>query len=262
MSLIDSTNAAYHSNRSHLSSSLLKLILQSPEAFYEKWFGPPIAEETKDVFSEGSFVHTLLLEPHKVLSDYAIFTGLRKQGKAWEEFKAANPGKTLLSAPQVNRCEELAKAATASTVAMQLLSGGLAEHTMVGSILDVPVKARADYINIEAGYIVDVKTTSMPSDKEFFASTIREYSYQLSAALYCQIAEATYGKPYQFFWLIVSKADKQCRVFEMSKATGQEGIGLVNSAIAQYKIRMKSGDWSNNTEKLQFGGKQYEIEEI
>jgi len=261
MSIINSTNTEYHASRSHLSSSMLKLILQSPEAFYEKWFGPTAPEETKDVFSEGSFVHTLLLEPHKVLTDYAVFTGLRKQGKAWEEFRAANPGKTLLSAPQVARCEELAKAATASTAAMELLSGGFAEHTMVGELLGVPVKARADYINIDKGYIVDVKTTSMPSDKEFFSVTVRDYGYQLSASLYCQIAEATYGKPFGFYWATVSKADKGCRVYKMSLSTAQEGAIMVSAALAQYKRRMVSGDWRDDAAQAPVLP-NFEVEEV
>ncbi len=241
---------------------MLKLLLQSTELFYEKWFGPPQAEETKDVFTEGSFVHTLLLEPDKVVSDYAIFTGLRKAGKAWEDFKKDNPGKTWLSAPQVVRCSELAKAATATPVAMELLKCGFAEHTMIGEILGIPVKARADYINISAGYIVDVKTTSMPSDKEFFSATVRDYKYQLSAALYCQIAEQVYGKPYQFFWITVSKADKQCRVYRMSALTAAEGSDMVKTALAKYKQCLASGNWRDEQAQPVFVTREAEIEEV
>lgn len=261
--LVDSTNLQYHSDRAYLSSSMLKLILKSPEEFYNKWFGPQQADAEKDVFTEGSFVHTLLLEPQKVMTDYAVFEGLRKQGKAWECFKQDNPGKVLLSAPQVRRCEELAQAALVMPVAMKLLTGGLPEHTMTSAILDSPVKARADYINIEAGYIVDVKTTSMPSDVDIFRMTVEQYMYQLSAALYCGIAASSYHKPFDFYFIVLSKTDKQCHVYKASPLTLAAGHAMVNEAIVKYKHCLKTGDWSNaSSPGTSFSSKGYEIEEV
>lgn len=262
MSLIDSTNTAYHANKSHLSSSMLKLLLKSPEDFYNKWFGASTAEPERDVFTEGSFVHTLLLEPQKVATEYAVFEGLRKQGKAWETFKEANFGKVLLSSPQVRRCEELAHAALALPVAVDLLTGGLAEHTMVSSILSTPVKARADYINIDKSYIVDVKTTSMPSDSEIFRLTVDTYLYQLSAALYCQIAHDTYGKLFDFYFIVLSKDDKMCHVYKASSNTLSIGAALVTQAIVKYKQCTATGNWRNEQAKQSFSTQAYEVEEV
>lgn len=264
MSILLSDNTTYHADRKYLSSSMLKLLLRDAEGFYNEFFGPKKAEQEqeKDAFTEGSFVHTLLLEPDKVISDYAMFPGLRRQGRAWEDFKAGNPGKTILTAAQVSRCEALAKSATSLPIALELLSEGLAEHTMTSTILDTAVKARADYINVSKGYIVDVKTTSMPTGTDIFKLTVQDYMYQLSAALYCQIAYDTYGKLFDFYFVVLSKHDKLCSVYKASSQTLVEGSALVTQAIVQYKLRMQSGNWSNELASgtLSTGG--YEIEEV
>lgn len=258
-----STNNEYHTNRTHLSSSLLKLLLTSPEAFYDKWFGPHFEEAQKEVFVEGSFVHTLILEPEKVVTDYAVFEGLRRSGKAWESFKETYKGKTLLTAAQVSRCESLFKAYNCMPLAVTLCSGGFPEHTMVGDIMDVPLKSRADYINIDAGYIVDVKTTSMPSDKDLFRMTVDDYMYDLSASLYCDIAEKTYNKPFTFYWLVLSKDDKLCNVYKMSTATRVVGSTRVRRALSIYKMRMKSNNWSSGDLVIEANPlSNYEVEEV
>lgn len=256
---LSGTNTQYHADRSHLSSSMLKLLLKSPEAFYEQWFNPQPQEE-KEAFTEGTFTHSLILEPDKVSTQYAIYPGLRRQGKLWEEFKAQHADKTIITAAQMNRCEALFKAYNCMPTAVNLLSGGFSEHTMTGTYLDVPVKARADFINLEKGYIVDVKTTSMPSDSEIFRMTVNEYGYALSAALYAQIALEMHGRAFDFFWVVLSKADGQCHIYKASADTMSAGMAQLSYALIKYKECMRTGNWQNDsTNVLQFSKEDYEI---
>lgn len=259
MSLILGTNAEYHSDKTHLSSSGLKLLLKSPEQYYAEYILGQRDNAEQDKFTEGSFVHTLILEPHKVTIDYAVFPGLRKQGNAWEEFKKANPDKTLLSISQVLRCEKLAKACSALPAAMHILKDTLSEHTMTGLIMDVPVKARADAISIDKAWIVDVKTTSMPSDIEFFKNTVVDYSYQLSAALYCTIAKQVYNKDFDFYWLVLSKADGECHIYKASPNRLAEGTTLYTQGLMLYKHCLKTGIWAQKTGKSLQEVENYEI---
>src|SRR6185436_4495556 len=90
-------NQEYHDNRTHLSSSTLKQLLLNPEVFYENWIIGSKKQESKPVYDVGSLTHAVILEPHKVETDFAIFPGLRKAGAKYEEFKAANAGKIILS---------------------------------------------------------------------------------------------------------------------------------------------------------------------
>lgn len=257
-----SSNADYHANLTHLSSSNLKMLLKAPHQFYvERILGQGNAQAERDVFSEGSFVHSLVLEPDQ-MAHYAVFPGLRKAGAAWEEFKRANKGKTILSMPQVNRCEQLAKAALGMPTAVQMLSKGCAEHTMVANVLGVPCKARADWLCVEDGYILDVKTTAMPSDTDVFRNTVSEYEYALSAALYCQIAYEVYGKLFEFYFLVLSKDDKQAHVYKASSDLLSYGTARVTKALVLYKQCLASGVWELNQPKKDFNNSNYEIEEI
>ncbi len=261
MSLLVSSNQDYHSNRTHLSSSNLKLLLKDPARFHQEWvLGQKPVEEENPNFTEGHFVHSLVLEP-ETISKYAVFPGMRKQGAVWEEFKAQNAGKVILSAPQVNRCEALHTAYASLPIAVQLCSGGLAEHTMLANIQGIAIKSRADYINIQDGYIVDVKTTAMPSDIELFRATIAQYSYELSAALYCEAAQQTYQKPFDFYWLVLSKADQKCEVYKASAATLATGVSMYSCALHIYKKCLTTGIWSLDT-KADKSTKEYEVLEV
>jgi exodeoxyribonuclease VIII len=255
-------NAQYHSNRTHLNSSALKLLLKSPEQFYAEWFQGIKERVYSAVFAEGSLTHSLILEPEKVQQEYAFYEGLRKQGERWEEFKKANDDKSVLSLAQKLRCERYVDAYRARVEAVHILQNGLAEHTMAAEVLDVPVKARADYINIDAGYIVDVKTTSMPMGIDYFKTTVGEYDYDLSAALYCQIAYECYGKLFDFYFIVISKADLVCDIYKCSSDTLSNGTAKMTQALVLYKRCLASGLWVANQAKASYDSKEYEILEV
>lgn len=245
--LTGSSNTDYHANKTHLSSSSLKLLLKDPEKFYEEYFlGIRSSSGNQNAFDEGSCVHTMLLEPHKLETDYAIFSGLRKAGTAFEEFKLANPGKIILSAAQLHRCEQLADSAMKNRVAMEMLQNGKPEHTMISEILEVPVKMRADYI-VPGQYIVDVKTTSAPSGSDMFRATVAQYGYELSAALYAQIAFDNTSKLHEFFWIVLSKNDNKCVVYKASSDTLTAGAAMVSQAIVKYKQCVETNLWTNES---------------
>lgn len=256
------SNADYHSNTTHLSSSALKTLLKSPEQFYREYILGIKDNSEKPQFVEGSLTHCLILEPHKVMQEYAVFPGLRKAGAKYEEFLTLNPSRTIVSAGQMLRCQALFNAYTAMPVALELMNNTLPESNMVGSILDIAVKARADAISPERAVIIDVKTTSMPSDAEFFKQTIQDYAYDLSAALYCEIARQTYGKLFDFYWLVLSKADQQCHIYKASTETLSRGTAKVTQALVLYKKCLASGLWIANQPSQQYNTREYEIEEI
>lgn len=258
-SILGTSNLDYHSDRLHLSSSSIKCVLKSPEEYFAKYILKQHQNESRTYFDEGSFVHSLILEPEKV-NDYAIFPGLRKAGAAWEAFKDANLNKICLSAPQVLRCERLVKSYKRTAAALELIKDGLPEHNMTSSILGVPVKARADYIVPQRNIIIDVKTTSMPSGREYFETAIAEYHYELSAALYCQIAHDTYGSLFDFYWLVLSKEDEGCRIYKASSETLSRGTSLYTRGLVTYKQCLASGIWESNQKQSTFNSE--EIEEI
>lgn len=258
--LINSSNLDYHADRSHVSSSGLKLLLDDPSAFHEKYIINQAPEEKRTThFVEGEFTHALIYEPETVQSRFAVFQGLIKRGKAFDAFKEQNPGKEVLSVVQVLRCERWVKAFKALPMAVRMLEGSLAEHTMVGELLGVKVKARTDAINVERGFISDIKTTSMPSGLDYFKVTVEQYSYHLSAALYCEIARQTYNKDFDFYWKVLSKTDNGCEIYKASPSTLARGTALYTQALLLYKHCLSTGQWVlKNENKLQDLG-NYEI---
>ena len=259
------SNAQYHSERQHLSSSNLKLLLQSPAQFYkEKILGEreSVSSSAMDV---GSYTHTLILEPEKVAEEFAIYKqqgrqftpvgqkakGPRKQGPEFDAFKTANAGKIILSTSEAQIGERMAAAVKGSPAALELLQGGVPELSLASSMFDVPVKCRADYINPERAYIVDVKTTRWPSDADTFRRVLRELGYELSAALYCDIAYRVYGKVFDFYWVVLSKSDWDCQVYKASTHTLSEGSALVNKALITYKKCLANGEWPDTLEQVQ-----------
>lgn len=256
------TNAEYHSDLSAQSSSMLKLLLKDPSQYYVEYILGQGLKKEANYFTEGSFVHSLILEPETITSRYAVYPGLVKRGKAWDEFKVANAGKELLSAAQVLKCERMAKAFQALPAALGLLKDCLVEHTLYGEIMGIRVKCRADAINVNTGYVTDVKTTSSPSDVEFFKHAIKDYSYQLSAALYCEIARQNYNKPFAFYWKVLSNADQGCEVYKASEATLAEGTALYTQALLLYKHCLNTGKWVPKPKLSLVTQTDYEIMEI
>lgn len=240
------SNAEYHSDRTRLSSSDLKTLLKNPEQFYkEKILGQKEQQEEKAHFTEGSYLHSLILEPENTDKEFIVFDGLRKQGKDFDLFKLQNPGLSIISQPQALRCKSYYKAFKQRKEAVELISGGFAEHTMCVDIDGVPIKVRCDYINPDKGYIADVKTSSFPVDLDSFRVTVDKWQYQLSAALYCQAAKLIYGKDFDFYFVAISKNDSVCELFKLSSEKMHEGQMLVAKALAIYRQCLESNDWTN-----------------
>lgn len=241
--LLGTDNAAYHADTTHQSSSGLKLLLKDPAKYYEEYVLGNRQNKDAKYFREGSLLHTLVLEPEKLDEQYAIFRGMRRQGKVFDEFVAANPGKVVVSAPELLRAQGWANAVKSVRLCQDMLSNGVPEHSMVGTVLDIPCKSRADYINVNNGYIIDLKSTNSPSETELFKQSLFEFGYDLSAALYCEIARQTYGRDFNFYWIVVSKVDDAVQVYQASPVTLSKGTMQYTKAIVLLKQCLATNTW-------------------
>jgi hypothetical protein len=266
--IVDVNNEEYHSEKEHISSSNFKTLLKDTEKFYDQKILGNREEHSKATqanFDDGTLAHTLVLEPHMFEKEFAMFDGLRKAGKDWENFKIEHKdsGKVLISKAQLRKVNMWVDAYKNMPTAVELVSGGKPELALFGELEGVPVKVMADYINADKGYIADVKTTSGFTDVDSFKHTIESFSYQLSAALYCQMFEKHYGKPFDFYFIVLGKRDKSCEVFKLSKKSRAEGNGMVRKALEIYKRCKESGDWSNDIEEDDNNNVgDYEIREV
>lgn len=256
------TNEEYHAERAHLSSSNLKMLLDSPAEFHRSKILGLGSKQSTAAMDLGTYVHTLVLEPENLEAEVAVWTGWRKQGKEFDAFKEANKGKLIISKPQQHNGLMLAKTVEACPPALQLLTGGVPELSLASNLLGVPVKMRADYINADQSYIVDLKTSRYPIDSDIFRNTVKQLGYDLSAALYCDIAHNIYGKLFQFFWVVISKEDRAAVVYHASSKTLTEGAALVNKALVMYKKCKEADKWPESAGEMPKSGLMLDIEEI
>lgn len=245
--LNDCTNEEYHGDSSYYSSTTLKVLLEDPAKFYDQYILGNKEQKHIAAFDEGSYAHALILEPEVIDSEFSFYPGVRKVGNAFKDFKAANSNKIILSKAQKMRVESWVEAYNKLEAAKELISGGFAEYTVAGSINGMPLKARADYINVERGYIADVKTTSYDTDVDSFKMTIDSFKYQLSAALYCKMFEQHYGKPFDFYFIVLGKKTLDCQVYKMSEATMIDGINKLNKAIKIFNECSAKKSWTSKS---------------
>ena len=245
----DCTNADYHADRKYLSSSVLKTVLKSLDDYKKQYI-----DGEKKVFGnvaaldEGSLAHAYILEPHLVEQDFLFFNGFRKAGPEWDNFLAsidsAAAKKPILSMPQKHRVQELIKVYNAHPVAPKLMANVQCEQTICGELHGIPIKVRFDAIDVEAGAILDIKTTGYSGDVDSFKQTLKDLNYELSAALYCAMAEIHYGKPFDFYFIVLSKKDIACNVYKTSDMTMARGNRMVLDACQKYKKAKETNVWT------------------
>lgn len=185
-------------DKAHYSSSQLKDAMKDIEFFHKKYISKEIVEEhsttTLNNFAIGHAYHCLTLEPEKFETDFAIFEGAVKRGKAYEDFVKFAKDRKILTKKQEALARFIANAADTNTISVDLRSEGMAEVSCFVVLHGVRVKVRADQINFEGldvdgkwqpPFIMDMKsTTGNPKDGEEIAKKIASLHYDLSAAFY------------------------------------------------------------------------------
>lgn len=239
------TNHEYHNDCNFYSSSDYKTLLKSPFEFYENKILKVAREEeeSKDHFALGSLTHSLILEPHLVAEEYAVYPGMVRRGKEYEEFRKENPDRTIVTKSQNSKALAHQRAYKNAPLAVQLLQECESEFTIVAEWNGIPTKVRCDSINVNKGYIVDIKTSSFPVDPFSFKETVQRWQYDLSAALYAEIAAKHYGKPFDFYWICIQSADSEVQCYKMGHETRLKGFSKILKAAQVYKDCLKSGVW-------------------
>jgi exodeoxyribonuclease VIII len=121
-------------------------------------------------------------------------------------------------------------------LATTLLSGGNAEVSTFWTQDNIQCKARADYINFNHNYIVDVKTTASLANEQSFLKTIEKYNYDLSASFYCDGFKNSTGKDFDFFFIVIEKqAPFNYGIYKLSDNLLHKGRLKYLQALENYK---------------------------
>lgn len=202
----DMSNEDYHKKEGISHSLINTLFNDSGEVDFNRyqWFKSAPKEEFKS-FALGTAVHCMVLEPSEFLNRYFVGRSYDLRTKAGKEAKEEDmlqaEGKILISLDQHENISMLANSIMAHPIAKELLSEGQAEMSVFQEFDGLKLKVRPDWINVEKGYIVDVKTTS---DFKTFETSILNYNYHVQEQLYKQVCELEFDKPFDFYFLVVS----------------------------------------------------------
>lgn len=236
--------------RSYLSSTDIRRILRSP-AHYKN---PTIQDSPALAF--GSLVHEFVLLPDVAEARYrpkANVDGRTKEGKAvrdWEASLAAQQGVKFIAEADYNAATSIATSVRTHMGATSLFTSGVAETAgIISDFLGVNCRIKPDYRT--DNHIVDLKTCVDARPDPFVRSVIN-FSYQVQAALYVDVAEAIDGKKRDFYWVGVEKdAPYAVAVYKASEEMLEHGRQQYRKAIDLYKECAALDLWPAYSQQVQ-----------
>ena len=253
------SNQQYHDDREYLSSSALKMIVKDPKQFHDTYILNIEPEnQNKTAFALGSYLHCMVLEPHLLDVEFAVYTGKTRRGKDWEQFALDNEGKTVITSSQKGMCDNLFKNYENTILKLgdkevsvpSFFKKGNAEETMTATIRGVKLKVRTDYRRCDDKYqsIVDLKSTGdIISTRDQAEEVCAKWDYDLSAALYCDVAALVTGRKHDWYFTFMSKKNGEVKVYKASEAMLQRGRDKYEDGITRIKAGRESGIWFENT---------------
>ena len=251
------TDDVYHGQCTGASSSALKKLLRSP-AHYRAYQSAPDRDSSARMF--GRAVHTLLLERHLYREHFAVWNGGRRDGKKYEEFEAANPGRTILTEDEHHRAMEAALSLRSNTqFPMGLWLDGVAASGEFDAIAPartefsifwideetgLSCKARIDAHNLSpTPMAADVKTTD-DARPSAFSHQVFKLDYDLQAAHYRAALKAFYDQEFPFLFAVVeSKAPHASTILGMDQDVLKNGEAKRRFALNLLKKCQDANSW-------------------
>ena len=237
-----------------LSPSRAKLLSKSPAHDRYNRDHPPTETPALRI---GKAVHSLALEGRPAF-DRAFTVAPEcdrrtNAGKAlWGEFVAASEGKTVLTAAESEQVAGMAAGILAHPLAPALLADGTPELSLIWDDPETgcPCKGRADLARLEAGAILDLKTT-LDASPAAFARAVLNYGYATQAAAYLTGAAALGADVTDFIIVAVEKsAPFAVGIYRMSDAALELGRRRWREACALYAQCLESGRWPGYPETI------------
>jgi hypothetical protein len=201
----------------YLSNSVIKTLLENPKAFGQE------VEKTKAMI-EGSYLHTLLLEPEKA-DEFVVVDASTRNTKVYKEALAESSQEILLLQKEADEMRECADALTSNMEIYDIIrdSSNVYEEPAIKEIFGNLWKSKRDIGN--SAMTIDIKTTS---DIQKFKRSAWMYNYDSQAWIY----EQQWGVPMVF--IVVDKITKQVGIFTCSDDFLQRGKEKVIRATQVY----------------------------
>jgi len=244
---IDQPAHEYHADRSALSCSLIKPLLVSPAHFQSALLARDTGSGAKDF---GSLLHLLVLEPHLVGQEVAVYPGVgHGRDKAYIAFVDANIGRLVVDEPTFARARRLADKVLHRTYKGRALGAFLDEAVTEASIYFVePVsglelRIRPDIYHPDVTF--DLKSTRHGSSGDFLRDVVGLH-YDLQAFMYSlgrSLFEGT-GRPAPFVFIAAESEDPHSvMALEAGSSVLDNGARKFQECVSVYQACSAADYW-------------------
>lgn len=247
----------YHHGSPGISSSRMKHMLVSPAVYQLKLHRP--MQET-DALRVGRLLHTQVLEPHLVSSEFAIWQDGRRQGNDWALFAMQNADKTIITEPQMDCVERMAEAlqglgdfplaawlaGVKGQGARSDIAPAIKEQSLfwIDEDTGLQCKARPDAMTLGSKPLVGDLKSARSAGVEDFISDIFKYRYDVQAAHYLAGVKAVYGVDAPFAFFAVEKEEPHvARTFLMTPDALAHGARLRRYCLRMIRRCLDTGSW-------------------
>lgn len=202
-------------------------------------------DEDTAALTFGRALHTMILEPEKTEAEVCVFTGAVRRGKAWDEFKAANAEKTIVTVDEMERLQRMRDSFYRKALTRNLLRSATVEACAFWK--DEPtgldLKARLDIF--KTGAVYDLKSTSDISFEAFQRAAFN-FGYHRQGDWYGTGATAVTGEVVgEHFVIAAEKKDPyEIRVFRCSDDFIARGAVENRENLNLYARCKASGLWT------------------
>ena len=211
-------------NKIALSSSSLKMLLDSPKTFYNvQTYG---SNESSPALLQGRIIHTMILEPHRFDDIFEVVDVASKNTKKFKETQAST-SKTCITTKDLQQGERIVDAFQRNEHAKYFLKQSQTEKPMVDMLGGFPFRAKADIWN--DSFLADIKTTT---DLKAFRYSADKYGYDMQCYLYCNLFQRSYK---DWYFIVLDKASCDIGIYDVSEEFYKRGEAKFNRAIAIYK---------------------------
>lgn len=207
-----------------LSSSSLKTILKGWDLYLDELRGlsPEIPAQA---LRDGRLVHLAVLEPHR-LDDLTIIEST-KGSKLFKEAVEERNEAEVYTSRELEKCSGIASNVLTDFDSFLLLEDTEKEVSGFMNYRGLPIRGKADSLDVDKGIVIDLKTTS---DASRFDEAIDHWSYDMQGAVYLKMFNCS-----RFIFIVVDKRTGEVVVRELTPEELKRGQDKLDRAITIYE---------------------------
>lgn len=210
--------------KQYLSYSDIGTLLNNPEKFKND-----IKKSVPIVV--GKYFHTLICEPDKV-DQFKIIEASTRNTKVYKELSG---GEICLLQEEADKIAVMRDRLMANDTVRDLITGNVEyEKPEFGQIHGEWWKGKADIVNHDEKFIIDLKTTN---DISKFHYSARKLYYNSQAYIYQNL----FG--YEFIYIVIDKNSHKIGIYDCSPKFIEDGKEKVVDAIMAYRTYWKDTEF-------------------